>query len=107
MSIWGTSHEIKAKRYVASQIDPRLRQRGDESEIDLAHVCDFVFDDNGNCEKILPYLRLGLRPSDTVLLTERAAKELRDALTEFIDAPKWRGKPRAYSSHPTKGDNNG
>ena len=95
MSIWGTSHEIKAKRYIASHIDPRLRQFDDDSMVDLAHVCDFVFDDKGSCEKILPYLRLGLYRGDTVLLTERGARELRDALTEFIEAPKWRGKPRA------------
>ena len=88
MSIWGTISEIRVKKYIASHIDPRKKQI-DYDVVDFATVQDYVFDDSGVGETILPYLRMGVGMSK-VLLTEKQAKQIIVELQNFVDRPKWR-----------------
>ncbi len=87
MSIWSSTHEIRAKKYEHSVADPRRKAK--DAGIDLAVVADYVYDDNGQGFEILPYLRLGIGP-DAVILTETGATELRDALDWFVRFRKTR-----------------
>lgn len=89
MSIWSTTHVIRAKKYRGSHVDPR--RKDDAEEIELAMVADYVYRDSGQGDRVLPYIRLSVGDAD-VLLTERAALELASALEGFIARPKWRGR---------------
>ena len=89
MSIWSTVHEIRAKKYEHSNVDPRKKAPADE--VQTAVVMDYVYDDEAHAygHAALPYLRLSVGNGD-VILTEKGARKLRDALQWFIDFPKTR-----------------
>jgi hypothetical protein len=92
MSVWSSINEVKTKQYVHSGYDPRKKADGDG--IDLALVADYVYNDAGNGDKVLPYLRLTVGQEST-LLTENQAQNLIIELHDFIERPKYRGKPKS------------
>ena len=89
MSIWGTTAEIRVKKYKNSVTDPRLAS--DVDSIDVAVVGDYVYTDKGVGEKILPYLRLSIG-AESAILTVKQAQELWVSLDGFLGYPKWNGK---------------
>lgn len=101
MSIWSTTHTIMGKKYEASHADPRTCSISDE--LDVAMVADYVYLDDATGERVLPYARVSVGP-ESILLTEHGAKELRDALTNFIDRPKWRAQSRNHAPDPRADD---
>ena len=86
MSIWSTFDNWTVKGYEASHIDPRT-PCGDDTEIFLSVVPDYVYDDEAKGEKILPWLRLTVGMDDALLSVEDATR-LRDQLTWFIEKEK-------------------
>ena len=46
MSIWSTVHEIRAKKYEHSNVDPRKDAPADE--VQTAVVMDYVYDDEAH-----------------------------------------------------------
>ena len=96
MSVWATTDVLHAKNYVHPGYDPR--KKADRDEIQLAMVADYVYKDDGDGYAVLPYVRLSLG-RDSVVLTEAQARQLADALDNFVYmTPKWRGKPRKESA---------
>lgn len=87
MSVWSTTTTVKGKKYDHSNVDPRKKAEPDEME--LAMVADFVYDDKGEGYSALPYLRVSVG-QDSIILTERGAKELWAGLETFMGMRKWR-----------------
>ena len=85
MSVWSTTAEVRVKKYESSHIDPRKKAGVDT--VDFALVADYVFNDAGRGERVLPYLRMGVG-SATVLLTVAQARRVRDELSDFISRSK-------------------
>jgi hypothetical protein len=79
--------------YGASHIYPWENRISDsESFVDFAYVADYVYDpEKGMGEKVMPYLRMSLNTPEsfnTVVLTERGARQIIEELTEWLDQPK-------------------
>ena len=93
MSVWCSMPEVKSKQYVHGGFDPR--KKADADSIGLAYVADYVYDENGDGNKILPYLRLSVG-SESTILTEAGALRLIEELADFHTREKWRGRNNLY-----------
>jgi hypothetical protein len=97
MSIWCSGAVIPCLDYGHSGVYPwENRVRDSSTEVDLAHVYDYVRFPDEIGEKVLPFLRLSiwsLEEDPVAVLTEAQAEKLRDALTVWLDRPK-RGSRR-------------
>ena len=62
-----------------------------QSEVSFAWVADYVYDHDAHGEKLMPYLRMGVDTPDghqTVILTEKGARDVIAELTNWLDRPK-------------------
>lgn len=92
MSIWCSTREVKCLDYGNSAVYP-WEDPKTAAEVDFAYVADYVYDHNAHGEKLMPYLRMGVVTNDgyaTVVLTEKAAREIVTELTEWLDTAKRR-----------------
>jgi len=97
VSVWVTTSILDAKQYVHSGYDPR--KKADRAAIQLAMVPEYVYHDDGDEGRVLPYLRLSMfTATGDVILTEHQARELIEELEYFVMRSKWRGKPQKEQS---------